>query len=337
MTPFLICLKRDLKNIFFLIILIIMPLMALGFNALDGSISKKPAVGLYFNCNHDYIFNRLNSKTVDFLIYNNKDNMAEDISLGKIDSGYVFEEKFDKAFESLDFKESVDYIVSASSALQPVTNEFIYKEILKEITPEIADSFFEGKIAADKYYEEFLNSDSVFNIEFEIVNNNVNEDKKGYSISNIFAVFIMIGTLMTAVNVIKDRKKGIRIYNFIYILSTAFILMLSGICAMAVSGELLISSIPLYALYIISISILSYISAFINNAEIVCGILPVITILSFIICPVVFDIGSINLYYGYISYILPVTYFIRGDLIGLGIYTVILSAAAYLLKRIICL
>lgn len=337
MTPFLVCLKRNVKNIFFLILLIVMPVIALGYNYIDNSISKKPAVGLYFDCSHDYIFNELSSDTVDFIVYDNKEDMAEDINLGELDSGYVFEEKFDAAFESLDFKKSVDYIISSSSVMQPVTNEFIFREILKEITPDIADNFFKGRISADKYYEQFLNSDSVFNINFEVVNNDAPKDNEGYRISNVFSVFIMIGTVIASVNVIKDRKKGIRIYNYIYILSSAFLVMISGIIAMLICDEFVISNMAVYILYMISVSLLSYIISFVNSAEIVCGILPVLTIVSFVICPVVFDIGSLNLYYGYLGYILPVTYFIKNNIIGIAVYTAILAAIAYLMKRRKCL
>ncbi len=337
MTPFLICLKRSLKNFFFFILLIIMPVIAIGYNYIDNNISKKPAVGLYFDCSHYYIFNELSSDTVDFIIYDNKENMIVDINLGELDSGYVFEEKFDKAFESLDFKKSIDYIVSSASVLQPVTNEFIFREILKEISPDIANKFFDGRISADKYYEQFLNSNSVFNIKFETVNNDVSDDRENYRISNIFAVFIMIGTVIASINVIKDRKKGVRIYNYIYILSTAFLLMLFGIIAMIICGEFVINNIPLYILYMTCISLFSYIISFVNSEEIVCGILPVLTIISFVISPVVFDIGNINLYYGYLGYILPVTYFIKNNLIGILVYTVILAVIAYFLKRRKCL
>ncbi len=334
MTPFIICLKRNLKSAFVWIVIIIMPLIALGYNALGNNISKKPAVGMYFDCENSSIFENMDYDTIDFITYTSKDKMTEDISLGKIDSGYVFDDKFDKAVESLDFKKSIDYIVSSSSALQPVANEFIFGKILNKISPEIANKYFDYEISADKYYNEIFKGDTVFNITFEETGNNKSStDESNFKISNVFSVFVLIGTIMTAINVIKDRKKGIAIYGFTYIFSSAFIFMLSAIAAMIICNEFKIKSIPLYILFMLSSALLSYIISFFKREEIVCGILPVITLLSFVICPVIFDIGSLNSYYGYIGYILPVTYFVKSAVYSIGIYTLILAVLAYLLKR----
>lgn len=335
MIPFIIYIKRNLKSLFFMFLLIIMPLSAVAYNYIGRNISAKPVIGMYFDCENHHIFDDISSETIDFREYYDIDSMKKDILTGNIDSGYIFDEKFDNAIYDLNFKNSIDYVTSKSSIVQPVANEFIFKCILQNIAVDIADRFFENKnigLSIDKYYIQFLNSEKVFNIEFEEVDTGKNVENS-FRLSNVFAVFIFIGCIISGLTVIKDRKHNINRYNYIYCLASAFLLTVSAVLAIIICGEFSFKNIPVYILYMVCISLFGFILSFVNNREFLCGMIPVFTILAFVFCPVVFDIGSLNNYYAYIGYILPPIYYVNGNLIGLVIYTIILGIIAFVLQK----
>lgn len=335
MHSFIIYTKRSFKSLLFIFLILAMPAIALGYDYIGG-ISKKPVIGLYFQCNNTEAFNDIYSETMDFEVYENKDNMLSDISLGIIDSGYIFDEKFDRAAEELNFKNSIDCVSSKSSVMQPVANEFIYKAILNKYSVNIADKFFKSKnidINSGKYYNEFLTGKQVFNIDIEYAASGNNEKENKFILTNIFAVFVFIGGIIASINIVGDRKKGIYKHNYIYVLSYVFWLMLSVFLAANICGEFNMAMALIYILYTVAVSLFAYITAFIGSREIICGILPVIAVLAFVLSGSIVDISDINSLYGCICMLLPPIYFVNSDLTGLIIYTVILSGIAYGLKK----
>lgn len=331
MIPLIICIKRNIKNLFFILLLVIMPFTSMGYNYIGNNVSKNPAVGLYFESKYESFFDEIHSDVIDFKKYDNKALMQRDIENGILDCGYIFGEKFDNGVESLDFKKSIDVLTSSSSVIQPVVNEFIFKEILKNTAPNIANKFFDNEIDADKYYTKFLESDDVFNIEFEIINDNKEQTEK-YKIGNIFALFILIAVVISSITVIKDRQKGVRIYNFTYIFSSTFLIMLSAVVALVICGEFKTEDILIYLLYMVIVSLISYIISFVKSPEFVCGIIPVLVLCCLVFSPIVFNIGIINNYLEYGSYIFPTTYFIKKDIIGMIIYGIVIMAIAMVIK-----
>lgn len=277
--PFIIYTKRCFKSLLFIVVLLIMPVIALCYNAIDNNISKKAEIGIYYNCN--YRLGNMKSDIMDFVEYTDLKKMKDDIGLGIIDCGYVFDIKFDNAMSKLEFKNSIDYIVSKSSALQPVANEFIFEKILESCSDKIAQKFFDNKnidVNTSLYYEKFLKSDSVFNISFENVNSE-NISDKSFKITYIFALFALAGSLLSSINIIEDRKKGIRKYGFLYAFCYGIWLMISLLISAFICGELTIAAIPIYILYTFVISLFAYIISFVNNKEVVCGIIPVIILI----------------------------------------------------------
>lgn len=334
MIPFIIYSKRNFKSLLFIALLIIMPVISLCYSYI-GDISRKPVVGLYFDCISEYIFDGIKSDNIDFVTYNDKENMLQDISLGEIDSGYIFDSRFDNAVNTLNFNKSVGCVTSKSSLIQHVANEFVFKEILKEISPRIADRYFYSKginISADKYYEEFLKSDSVFNIEFEEIISDENvKSNKGCRLSNIFALFIMTGALLNAVTVAGDRKRSIVKYNYICILSSSVLLTISAFVSSLICGEM--DNVILFVLYPFAVSAFAYVISFIKSQELICGILPAVITAAIIFCPIVFDIGVLGPYYSYIGYIFPVGFFAAGNIIEMTIYIVVMGIPAFVIKR----
>lgn len=277
--PFIIYSKRCFKSLLFIVILIIMPVMAFCYNSIDNTITKKAEIGIYYNCN--YRLNNIQSDIIDFKEYKDLDTMKKDIVLGIIDCGYVFDKKFDNALLNLEFKNSIDYIVSKSSALQPVANEFIFEKILESSSDKIAQKFFDSKnIDADTalYYEKFLESDNVFNISFENVNSDDISDKS-FNITYVFALFALVGCLLSSINIIEDRQKGITKYGFLHAFCYGLWLMVSLLISAFICGEFAIGLIPVYLLFIFAISLFAYIISIVNNKEIVCGIIPVVILI----------------------------------------------------------
>lgn len=312
-----------------------MPFIAVGYNIIGNSVYKRPEIGLFFDCKNANVLDNISSEMMDFNVYSNLDKMKKDITVGKIDSGFVFDSRFDNAMESLNFENSVEYIVSKSSVLNDVAGEFIYKSMLEYVSTDIADKFFKEKgmnIQAGMFYDRFINSDKVFDISFEKVDSN-DEVKEDFKMSNIFAVFVFIGGIICSINIVTDRKNGIHKLNFLYIFTSVFWLMLSALVAIALCGEFDNAMIPMYILYAFTVTIFSYVISYINNREIICGILPILVILAFILSTAVFDIGSIDGVYSCANYILPTFYFVHNNIWLLLAYTGVLGILALILNR----
>ncbi len=334
MIPFIIYSKRNFKIILFVLLLVIMPVAAAFFSG--SNVIKKPSVGMYFNCNNYGVFNNLYSDSIEFKEYKNLEEMKRDIALGIIDSGYVFDEKFDKGIQSLNLKNSIDYISSKSSVIQPVANEFIFKAIIESLSPSIANKFLEkNNVYTDtsNYYNRFLNSDKVFNISFEKVKSEGNSEEFKFRLSSIFAVVILMGGFAAALILSEDRKNGIYKYGIISVFSYVFWLSLSAIVSSFICREINFQQIILYLIYMITVSLLAVNLSFLKRGEFICGMIPVVVFLSFGICPVIFDISTINSMYGLLGYILPITFFVKESILGMIIYCIIMAALYYILQR----
>ncbi|MGN1317776.1 MAG: hypothetical protein ACI4VF_02085 [Lachnospirales bacterium] len=278
--PFIIYSKRCFKSILFLLILLSIPVLSFCYGKISSSAFKKAEIGIFYESN--FRLNNIESETMNFVNYNDINKLKEDVGLGIIDSGFVFDKNFDEAYKNLDFINSIGVISSKTSVSLPVAKEFVFKAILESISDNIAQNYFDNnniKIDAKKYYEKYLNSNDVFRISFEKVNaKNLPENKS--KVSNFFIVFIIAAPFISSIKVIEDREKGIKKYGLLYIFCYLFYVFLAVILSLVILGLFSFNTFLLYVILSIVSGFISYIISLLNNKEIICGILPVAIILS---------------------------------------------------------
>ena len=56
-----------------------------------------------------------------------------------------------------------------------------------------------------------MDSDKLFTVDTEYVDSPQIASKKLFSVSNVVALYTMLGVVLLSVNAVRDRKKGIRI------------------------------------------------------------------------------------------------------------------------------
>ena len=224
----LIYIKRLCKMPAFVIALLLMPVIAYGIKNFTTLENKGITVGVYATgevgkavcedlLSKDYV--------VKFEKYDSIEKMKEDVEFKTIECGYVFENSFEDGYKKGDLTRSIGCITSNSSVLHKMINEVVYSSIIKKQAPEIANNYLKDKnipVTVDDDYGKYMDSDKLFTVDTEYVDSPQIASKKLFSVSNVVALYTMLGVVLLSVNAVRDRKKGIRINGYFCIKFSTF-------------------------------------------------------------------------------------------------------------------
>ena len=264
--------------------------------------------------------------------------MKEDVEFKTIECGYVFEDAFEEGYKKGDLTRSIGCITSNSSVLHKMINEVVYSSIITKQAPEIANNYLKDKnipVTVDEDYEKYMDSDRLFTVDTEYVDSPQIASKKLFSVSNMVALYTMLGVVLLSVNAVRDRKKGIRINGYFGIFAGCLLFTVFSIISSKIAGELTNEAVLRYGIYLFVLSGFAYLLSALPKEEILFGILPVLAVTSVVLSPIFIDVSKYLKILEPLQYIYTVTYFAKADVMTMGIVAIVLNVVAFLVNRIV--
>lgn len=336
--------KRLIKNPAFICILIMMPLLVTMFNRVNSKEERSILVGVYYEKDElsKIVCENLKDKEgyIKFLIYNNKDEMTNEVQAKKLECAYIFPSDFKDRLDNYKIKKVITCIETPSTIISSLSDEVVFSEIIREYGKNIAVDFAKEKnIVVDnggnniknisKNYERFNTPESTFSIDYKYINTDKIDSAKTsdktttYVIHGIVSVLILISSLLGAVKWFGDEIRGLYssfnstekiIIGFISILAPTMLMALSGIITIYLSNAYNyisreIISMILYVLLAVGFSYL--IKLLVRSGTDICAMLPVITIGTLIFCPVFIDASIFIPFVSWVNKLLPAFYYLE--------------------------
>lgn len=306
LTAMLIYMKRFLKKPSFAAALVLMPVTAIVFMLCFKASPTGIRVGLAGSGENTMeVQNILLSKKLNttFIKYEDTEKMKTDILTGDLECGYIFDRDFEAAFDDGGFRRTIGCVKSSSTVLDRVINEAVTEAAAEVYCRKAAVQKVNDlglNYDAEKLYDSIIKGGDVFRPEYVTVNGEsrnlaVSPNHKGRDkiFRCVLAVYIMLGTLLGAVIIAGDRKRGIYRWNCTGVLSAAVIMSAAAeITFGAISGFQLQNL--LYALlYCLAVWGFASVAMSFGSQGLILGMLPVLVIGSFALAPVFFDLGSL--------------------------------------------
>ncbi len=228
MTAFLIYVKRCLRIKIFVAVLFFMPIISIVFSIFGKNVIGEVKFGVYAEGDFGrYISESLEKEdNFKFVKYNSIAEMSSDVRICEIDCGYVFDKNFEDSLKKNDLKDSIKIISSDSSSGYTFANEIVFSKVLNTVSPNIANAFLDeinisGNV--EKYYYDILKSVNVFSFNYIEVGEKT-EDESVFEFRNIFACFVLIGSVFGSIVCVEDRRKNINKSCFLNIMSFSALL-----------------------------------------------------------------------------------------------------------------
>ena len=337
--------KRLIKNPAFISILIIMPLLVTMFNKVNSKEEKSILVGVYYEKDQlsKIICENLKDKKgyIKFLVYDNKDEMTNEVQAKKLECAYIFPSDFKERLDNYKIKKIITCVEAPSTIISSLSDEIVFSEIIREYGKNIAVNFAKEKNILvgngennikniSKNYERFNTPESTFSIDYKYINENeINSIKTTdktmtYVIHGIVSTLILISSLLGAVKWFGDEKRGLYssfnskekiIVGFISILVPTMLMALSGIVTIYFSNtySYMFREVILMMLYVLLVVGFSYlIKLLVKSGTDICAMLPVIIIGTLIFCPVFIDASIFIPFVSWVNKLFPTFYYLEG-------------------------
>lgn len=142
-------------------------------------------------------------------------------------------------------------------------------------------------------------------------------------VRGILAVLILMSGLAGVLMLNRDDEKGVwgmirrnrrSSFDFFYIFSSQFLVAVCSLAAIMCTGLAVNFVWELFILLIYSLLVTSFcniLRMIIKNQYTFCSVIPVLILLSLLVCPVFIDLGNISGIIGVIRKLLPVSYYLE--------------------------
>ena len=372
LTWFLLLSKRQFKSISFIILLLLLPLISLGISRLEKRESESGNIKIALYTEEEgiapnIIEQLLSDEKGSFVFYEceNIEQLINQIEIGEAEAGYVFLEGFEDELRTGRRKEMIAVYSSPSSILHMVATEIVYSRLLEayvsigiEMYVEQADIFpFENleqvKQEIQNSHEMIKVSDEVYRFEYRQIDTQITEEVFDiiavFPVRGIIAVYIFIIGLFAAVGWFKDEEMGVlglvslefRLWADILIIGTpVFWTTISASITLIICGMNKQLGREIGVLFLYSLSVVLFantVKSMVKDFMQLCGMIPILTIASLIICPVFIDLKRIISAVGILQRFLLPDYYLRNFTVGgIGsiLYLAIITGGLILLNQI---
>lgn len=319
--------KRQLKSIYFLIVLMLIPLAAFIIGKLPEDTDEGMAkIALYSVEDSDVAANTtallLENDCYEFYICDSKEAVINDVATGMAECGYIFNEDIESRIKAGKYKGLISTVSKSNSIVAGMANETVFSQFFKEATSIIMINYVENEEVFDAMhiegieqlkgaYDSYTLGEETFNIEFEMIGKDGDlEDTKIIEASNDFfplrnflAILVFVGGMLGVVNWMEDMEKGV--FNamscktivtgrFTYGFVPCMLIGISMLVTLIVTGnsEGLIKEVLYMAVYIGMITVLGVLITYVIKASNIFGaMVPLIAIAAVFVCPVFVDLS----------------------------------------------
>lgn len=322
---FPVILKRQVKNISFLALMIVVPLVTVICSNLSSfnSVSIE-TVALYAEdddeCTARIIDGILNLHTeFNYISAESDEQIREMVRTRKALCGFVFKKNLSERFRKEKYNGNVDCIVRQDSVFSDAACEQIFSKYLKEMAymqaVEIIDETVGVKENADGYfirekYEELMNRDETEFLKIVFLDDKPDSDTVTgsgvmiFSISGVMAIIMLLGALMGIGTMITDRTNGVLVppvrghelmIRILSIMIPVILLACSTWVTLTVSRGIAESGRIFLAVMVYSVLLIAFslgLTVFVKTMPVMIALEVLLITGSLVLCPVFFDIGS---------------------------------------------
>ena len=328
---FSIFLKRYCRNIGFIPSIILIPLIcaiiAAGTSSENVKTNLKIGMMIEKETESTKHLEQLISKLefLELVEYEEREQLEEDVKIGKITVGYIIDKEFDAKVEKADLSNAIEVVKLSNDPYHKYLNEIIFSAAYSIIIPEITYRFLDNREVSveieeiREYIDEYLEGEELFSINYatpEEYTENTYMDKLDVEAPLSSSLPIMRGGIalvlmfLALIGSISMRKcyKGFSLY-FPYIgrfrtelyalFPLYFIAFLSSVLGIILydlgSSESfsLVSEILRLIPYLLFVIIFSLILPRLLNAEAIILLIPFILVFILVTHPILFNIEAI--------------------------------------------
>lgn len=360
-TWFLLFLKKLVYKKIFVALLLFLPITAFAGRIFYSNSSTIIKVGIVWN-EQDKLAdiagkNLLNyQENIQFLKYDNKEQLESAVYAKEIQWGYVFTENFDKKLFNGDTKNSIKCFKTPSSFFSKITDEIVFSAVMKEYAKEVLIEYTEksnlfspditkkAKSILSQKYDAYLNGKETFSFSYHSLNTGANEKTENFiasPIRGICSVLLLFAGLYGGILSIEYEKKGIykrlspldkQMAIAICIFSAVSTVFLSSVLSFFIAGSFrgVFYEIVLLFFYIFSIIGFSFfLTAIFKKESVLSGMIPIFMIVCILFCPVFFDITLFAPKLSFIRYLLLPFYYLKGNVISLFLLGILFYFLGY--------
>lgn len=221
-----VSLKKTLSDKAFFVILVLIPFVGWLVNGQmlkeDNQLEIK--VGLYYSENlfiQEMADSLIKSTDiVNYIKYDDYEEMKKDVSAHKIECGYAFDENLQERLRLGESEGIIKCLKSSATLMDAIVNELIFAQFLDLYSDEILYDFIEEKnleyiIKADKIpqnKERFLKTGSIFDFDYEYIGEEKTSEYtsvKFQLIKSVMALILMVGAVFASIRYKNEDNKGI--------------------------------------------------------------------------------------------------------------------------------
>ena len=322
-------LKRSFKKISFIILLLCIPILC--YLMKDNFTNRNRStiyIGVYLDEHNEIakkVFESVSTQfdSFSFSLCDNIETLKNRVITGTYDSGYVFDEQFDKKLLSNELSDLLTCYVSPSSTASAITNEYIFSEIFKEHAFYMMIDYIKNDVVFKNkdlsgieeelrpVYDDYLNGDDTFSFEYispentSISNESIFDSFTLSSIKGLIALLVMFAAFIGTLNIYKDDKTGIFFafhssfkifYKMAEIFTVTLIASVSGLITIYLCdlSDGLLLEISRLLLYTFVCTIYFYVIYLVTpNQYIFATLIPVLILGSIIFCPIFADLSEV--------------------------------------------
>ena len=342
-TWILILVKRQLKNVTFLIMLLAIPLICILVNAFNNKPDGKPVVAYICPKANDEvskaICESLTSINSDykFLICDDEEELKRNVRNSNVECGYIFSQNILENMQNGIREGNITIVERMGNVKTDILNEVVFSEYYRQYGKIYSQAFMDHLAnekpdsdnvnnGLDSQHKEFIEKydELMASVSENYVIEKLKTEKEERTINtarNLLGLLLFLYALLLEGRFIRDKERRLLsaipvkkqlLFRFVYFTSAIFIIVpfiylavVFGTDNAGLLNELI--CIMFYGiLLVILVVLLSYI---IKNSVIIYGIIPVLTLAYIVICPVFIDLSN---YFGVIKvirYLCPPYYY----------------------------
>lgn len=320
--------KRQLKNIMFLLILLLIPLTAFITTRIEGfQESETLYVALYARDGDEMAVNTVNhlladTDTYSFYLCSSEEELMQDVQKGRAECGYIFGENITQRVTQEKYKNNIIQVKKKGSFIADSINETVFSSFFRFFTKNMILEYVksnekfagmdaEGLLQLSGAFDSYLSGNQTFHVEFRVLGGGedfletevLEGESASFPLRNMMAVLIMAGALVGVLGWLADREKGVFApmrYDFVaisrtlYVMIPVMLLAVCSLCGMAAAGTITsvgreIAVILAYVVLLTAAGTLA--TYFVKRSTWIVSAFVVLVLGSLVLCPVFIDLS----------------------------------------------
>lgn len=320
--------KRQLKNIMFLFILLLIPVTAFITSRIEGFHEPEALfVALYARDDDEMAADTIKNLLADtdtycFYLCGSEEELMQDVQNGKAECGYIFGENITERVTEEKYKNNIIQVKKKGSFIADSVNETVFCSFFRFFTKNMILEYVknnekfagmdpEGLLQLSGAFDSYLTGNQTFHVAFRVLGGGENfaetkvleAESASFPLRNIMAVLMMTGALLGVLSWLSDRENGVfapmkydfvAISRILYVLIPTVLLAICSLCGMAAARTITSAGREILVMlaYVILLTAAGTIATcFVNRSTWIVSAFPVLVIGSLILCPVFIDLS----------------------------------------------